>query len=401
MIQENAKIKTKCVHAGNDICNSNNAVNTPIYMTSNYTIDMTSNQTIDMNLLDTNDFELPLFYQRDKSINQWVLEKKIAFVCGTEDCLVLASGTSALSGTFLTFLHKNEHAIVSKVSYQSTRTSIQKLIGGHFDIDVDLVDTTDITQVEAAIKPNTRLIHIETPGNPTTELSDLEAIATLAHQHGILVSVDATFASPICLNPFDFGADLVIHSMTKYINGHGDALGGCIAGKKDLIEQLRESALVNYGGVLSPFNAWLVARGMATLPLRMKQHCDSAMALATYLESKPYVKYVRYPGLKSHPQHDLAKKIMTGGFSGMLCFGLKNGMSAEMQFMNSLKMTVNAASLGDTETLITYLGDFYPPVVENLSDPYRHGLLRVSTGLEDVEDIIADFQNAFKACGLE
>ena len=195
--------------------------------------------------------------------------------------------------------------------------------------------------VRAAVRPNTKLIHVETPGNPTTGISDLPAIAAIAHEAGALLSVDATFAGPICMYPLNLGADLEIHSMTKYINGHGDSLGGCVLGKTELIDKIKEIAMVNFGGILSPFNAWIVARGLSTLPLRMAQHSKVALAVAEFLEQSPAVRFVWYPGLKSHPQHDRAVKYMNGQYSGMISFDIKGSEEQHQKFLDALHLVTH------------------------------------------------------------
>ena len=213
------------------------------------------------------------------------------------------------------------------------------------------------------------------------------------------MSVDATFAGPICLFPLRHGADLEIHSMTKYINGHGDSLGGCVLGSTELIDRVKNLAMVNYGGILSPFTAWLIARGLVTAPLRMRQHCEAALATARWLESCPAVRFVWYPGLESHPQHDRAAKYMNGCYSGMISFDLNGDEAAHQKFLDSLHLVTHAVSLGDVESLIIYYDKssdklpHYPPI-------YREGFFRFSIGLEDAEDIIADLKQAMEKAGL-
>ena len=266
-------------------------------------------------------------------------------------------------------------------------------------VEVTLLDTTNTEAVRAAIRPNTKLIHVETPGNPTTGISDLDAIAEIAHKAGALLSVDATFAGPICIRPLSHGADLEIHSMTKYINGHGDSLGGCVLGRAEMIDKIKELAMVNYGGILSPFNAWLVTRGLTTIPLRMKQHSAVALAVAEFLETCPATRFVWYPGLKSHPQHELAEKLMHGQYSGMMSFDLKGDERQHQKFLDSLHLVTHAVSLGDVESLIVYYDKnsdklpHYPPI-------YREGFFRFSIGLEDAEDVIADLKQAMEAAEM-
>lgn len=240
---------------------------------------------------------------------------------------------------------------------------------------------------------------METPGNPTTGISDLKVIAELAHAAGALVSVDATFAGPICMYPLKMGADLEIHSMTKYINGHGDSLGGCVLGSKKLLKEIKELAMVNYGGIMSPFTAWLICRGLITLPLRMAQHNRVAQAVAEFLEKNPSVRFVWYPGLESHPQHALAKETMNGQYSGMIAFDIKGDEAAHQKFLNALKLVTHAVSLGDVESLIVYY-DKNSDKLPHYPEIYREGFFRFSVGLEDPEDLIADLQQALDAAGV-
>lgn len=240
---------------------------------------------------------------------------------------------------------------------------------------------------------------METPGNPTTGISDIKAISEIAHAAGALLSVDATFAGPICIYPIKLGADLEIHSMTKYINGHGDSLGGCVLGSKELISQVKEIAMVNIGGILSPFNAWLVTRGLMTVPLRMKQHSSVALKVAQFLEACPDVRFIWYPGLESHPQHALAKEMMKGDYSGMIAFDINGTEKQHQQFLNALKLVTHAVSLGDVESLIVYY-DKNSDKLPHYPEIFREGFFRFSIGLEEADDIIADLKNALSACGL-
>ncbi len=250
--------------------------------------------------------------------------------------------------------------------------------------------------MKAAICPNTRLVHIETPANPTLSVDDIRAIAQLAHDAGALLSVDNTFASPYCQRPLELGADLVVESLTKYINGHGDALGGAVLGSTALIRQLREQALVNLGGAISPFNAWLIMRGVSTLPLRMHQHNESAMRIAEYLSQHPAVRFVAYPGLPGDPGHAVAKKQMVHGYGGVMAFGLEGSHEDHNRFVSELRVITNAVSLGHDESLIVFLGEnderqyLYP-------EKFHRGFFRFSVGLEDVDDIIADLDQALAA----
>lgn len=392
MDKKDMHINTTAVHAGQRKDDAFGAINEPIYMTSNYRIP-TDGTPVDWSGTNSN------IYQRNRNVNQMVLQDKLCALTGAEDGAVFASGVAALAAVFTTFLNSGDHAIVSEVCYSATNLLFRKYLPQKYGIEVTLLDTTDTEAVRKAVRPNTKLIHVETPGNPTTGISDLDAIAEIAHAAGALMSVDATFAGPISIYPLKHGADLEIHSMTKYINGHGDSLGGCVLGAKDLIAEVKELAMVNYGGILSPFNAWLVARGLVTLPLRMRQHSETALAVARWLESCPAVRFVWYPGLESHPQHDRAVKLMHGQYSGMIAFDMIGDEKAHERFLDALTLITHAVSLGDVESLIVYYDKnsdklpHYPPI-------YREGFFRFSIGLEDAQDIIADLENAMKAAGV-
>ena len=385
-------IQTTAVHGGTRKDDAFGAINEPIYMTSNYRIP-TDGTPVDWSGTHSN------IYQRNRNVNQMVLQDKLCALTGAEDCAVFASGVAALAAVFTTFLNSGDHAIVSEVCYSATNLLFREYLPKKYNVEVTLLDTTDTEAVRAAVRPNTHLIHVETPGNPTTGISDMDAIGEIAHKAGALMSVDATFAGPICLYPLRHGADLEIHSMTKYINGHGDSLGGCVLGSTELIDRVKNLAMVNYGGILSPFTAWLIARGLVTAPLRMRQHCEAALATARWLESCPAVRFVWYPGLESHPQHDRAAKYMNGCYSGMISFDLNGDEAAHQKFLDSLHLVTHAVSLGDVESLIIYYDKssdklpHYPPI-------YREGFFRFSIGLEDAEDIIADLKQATEKAGL-
>ena len=379
---------TTAVHGGSRKDDAFGAINEPIYMTSNYRIP-TDGTPVDWSGTNSN------IYQRNRNVNQMVLQDKLCALTGAEDGAVFASGVAALAAVFTTFLNSGDHAVVSEVCYSATNLLFREYLPKKYNIEVTLLDTTDTEAVRAAVRPNTRLIHVETPGNPTTGISDLDAIADIAHAAGAILSVDATFAGPICIYPIKHGADLEIHSMTKYINGHGDSLGGCVLGRTELINRVKELAMVNYGGILSPFNAWLVARGLVTAPLRMRQHSEVAMKVARWLESNPAVRFIWYPGLESHPQHDRAVRYMNGQYSGMISFDISGDEAAHQKFLDSLTLVTHAVSLGDVESLIVYY-DKTSDKLPHYPEIYREGFFRFSIGLEDAEDIISDLQQAME-----
>lgn len=391
-MEHSTSVNTVAVHGGNRHDDVFGAINEPIYMTSNYRIP-TDGTPVDWSGIHSN------IYCRNRNPNQMVLQDKLCALTGAEDCAVFASGVAALAAVFTTELNAGDHAIVSEVCYSATNLLFREYLPKKYGVEVTLLDTTNTEAVRAAVRPNTKLIHVETPGNPTTGITDLDAVAEIAHAAGALLSVDATFAGPICIYPLKHGADLEIHSMTKYINGHGDSLGGCVLGKTELIDPIKELAMVNYGGILSPFNAWLISRGLVTVPLRMKQHSSVAMAVASFLESCPAVRFVWYPGLKSHPQHALAEQLMHGEYSGMISFDIKGDEATHQKFLDSLRLITHTVSLGDFESLIVYY-DKNSDKLPHYPAIYHEGFFRFSVGLEDSEDIIHDLEQAMQACGI-
>lgn len=382
---------TRSVHAGNGIDKETGAIRRPITMANSYRL---PDDPSELNWSSADQ----LIYTRNTSANQIYLQEKLASLEGGEDCVVLATGVAALAGIFFSFLDQDAHVICSDVSYIAVYRLLNEYYPAKYGIESTLVDTTDLDAVRAAVRPNTRLIHIETPGNPTTRITDIASIAGIAKEAGALLSVDSTFATPFLQRPLELGADLVIHSLTKYINGHGDAMGGAVIGRKELIDRIKRQAMVNLGGAISPFNAWLIMRGAVTLPLRMKQHSETALQVARYLEAHPSVAFIAYPGLESHPQHQIAKKQMSM-FSGVLSFGLKTDTEGHNRFVNALKLVISAVSIGHDESLIVYVGPddernhLYPP-------EFASGHLRFSIGLESPEDIIADLDQALRKSGL-
>lgn len=384
---------TRAVHVGNEVDKDSGAVKRPITMANSYALPY---DPTDMNWSSAG----ANLYTRNGGTNQKYLQERVASLEGGEDCVVLASGVAALSGLFFALLNKGDHVIFSSVTYIAVYRLLNELLNNKFGVETTLVDTTDPANVEAAIRPNTKLIHIETPGNPTLMISDIAAIAEIAHRHGALLSVDNTFASPFNQRPIELGADFTVESLTKYINGHGDSMGGAIIGKTEYLDQIRAQSQVNLGGTISPFNAWLIMRGSVTLPLRMRQHNENAMAVARWLEKQPCVSFVAYPGLESHEGHETARKQMSPGFGGVLSFGLKADHDTHNKFVSYLKVITSAVSLGHDESLIVFLGEqderqyLYP-------EKFHNGFFRFSVGIEDAEDIISDLKQALEKTGLE
>lgn len=385
--------QTRAVHTGNDVDQETGAIRRPIIMANSYELPY---DPTDMNWSSAG--EKPL-YTRNGGANQGYLQEKLKSLEGGEDCVVLASGVAALSGLFFALLKSGDHIVFSNVTYIAVYRLLNELLPGKYNVEGTIVDTSDIDKIRAAIRPNTKLIHIETPGNPTTQISDIAAIAQIAHENGALLSVDNTFASPYSQRPLELGADVVVESLTKYINGHGDAMGGAVIGAKNLIDRIRTDSMVNLGGAISPFNAWLIMRGAVTLPLRMREHNNNALAIAGYLEGQKGIRFVAYPGLESHKGHEIAKRQMFGGYGGVLSFGLNADHDTHNRFVAALRIITSAVSLGHDESLIVFLGEnderqyLYP-------QEFHGGFFRFSVGIEDKEDLIADLAQALQAVGL-
>ena len=383
---------TRAVHTGNDIDKESGAIRRPIIMANSYALPY---DPTDINWSEAG----KAVYTRNGGANQSYLQEKLAALEGAEDAVVLATGVAALSAVFFTLLESGDHVICSSVSYIAVYRLLTEHLPNKYGIEASLVDTSDLEAIKKAVRPNTKLIHIETPGNPTLNISDIKEIANIAHEHGALLSVDNTFASPYNQRPTSLGADLVVESLTKYINGHGDAMGGAVIGSKVLIDKIKAEAMVNIGGAISPFNAWLIMRGAVTLPLRMRQHNENALQVAKYLESLPCVSFVAYPGLESNPQYEVAKKQMINGFSGVMSFGLKTDFDTHNAFVSRLTVITSAVSLGHDESLIVFLGPederqyLYPK-------SFHNGFFRFSVGLEDAKDIIEDIRQALTRVGL-
>lgn len=389
---KNYEFATQCIHSGNEPDKETGAIERPITMSNSYVLPYDPS-TVNWSSAD----DKPL-YTRNGGANQMYLQERMALLEGGEAAVVLSSGVAALSGTFFSLLKSGDHVIFSDVTYIAVYRLLNELFNNKFEVETTILDTSDLDAIKKAIKPNTKLIHIESPGNPTLKITDIEAVAKIAHEHNILLSVDNTFSSPFNQKPLELGADIVIESLTKYINGHGDAMGGAVVAKKEIIDQIKAQAMVNLGGTISPFNAWLIMRGSTTLPLRMEQHNKNGQAVAEYLESLPCVTFVAYPGLKSFKGHDIAKKQMKG-FSGMLSFGIKAAHDKHNEFVSHLKLITSAVSLGHGASLIAFLGEdderqyLYP-------EEFHNGFFRMSVGTEDAKDIIADLEQAFKAVNL-
>ena len=334
-------------------------------------------------------------YSRLGNPTTTVLEDKIAQLESGEAAVATSSGMGAISSVMWTILKAGDHIISDKTLYGCTFAFFSHGLS-RFGIEVSFVDTADGEAVKKAMKPNTRAVYLETPANPNLKIVDIKAIAEIAHTNpNTLVVVDNTFSTPYCQRPLELGADIVVHSATKYLNGHGDVIAGMVISRKDLVDQIRLVGIKDMtGSVLGPMEAYLIIRGMKTLEVRMRKHCENALKVAEFLEAHDKVAEVYFPGLKSHPGHEIAAKQMDA-FGGIMSFELKGGFEAGKILLNNLKLCSLAVSLGDTETLIQHPASMtHSPYTkeERMEARITDGLVRLSVGLENIEDIIADLE---------
>jgi cystathionine beta-lyase/cystathionine gamma-synthase len=383
---------TLSVHAGNAVDDGTGALRTPLVMANSYLL------PYDASAMNWSAAE-GLVYTRNSGANQVNLQIKLAALEGGEDAVVFATGVAALHGVFFTQLKSGDHVVVSDVTYEAVWRLFSELLPEKYGIEATFVDMGDLDAVRRAVRPDTKLVHTETIANPTTKVADIAALADIAHAAGALLSVDSTFTPPPFYRPLQDGADLVVHSLTKYINGHGDAMGGVVIGASDLVRPIRGDAMVEVGGVISPFNAWLIMRGSVTLPLRLRQQFASAEKVAAFLEAHPRVAFVAYPGLTSHPQHQLARRQFAGaGYGAMMAFAVNGDPDAQNRFVDSLRVITSAVSLGHDESLIVHVGTAGRGGIEHYPEPFRkYGHLRLSVGLEDADDLMADIRAGLDA----
>jgi methionine-gamma-lyase len=323
------------------------------------------------------------------------LEEKLAVLEGGESALATASGMSAISTAILGYIKAGDHVVAARSLYGAAYNFLNKKLP-RMGASVTFVPSTRVEDFEKAIQPNTRLIYFETPSNPVLEILDLAGLARLGQSRGIPTMVDNTFASPALQQPIPLGVTVVVHSATKYLCGHGDAMGGVIIGPKEYISELVHEVIRDFGGVMSPFNAWLILRGIRTLHLRMPAHCANAQRIAEFLEHHPKVQRVNYPGLANHPGHETARKQMKA-FGAMLSFEGRDGYEAGKQVMDGVKIFARAASLGDTRSLIVHSASTSHRAVprqQRLAIGITDGLVRLSVGVEAVEDLIQDLDQA-------
>jgi methionine-gamma-lyase len=401
MNQGNRKIdiRTKAVHAGERPDPATRASAPNLVMSTTFVADAGASFSVEG--LEEN---APYFYTRWSNPTVRQLELKLAELEGAEACVAFGSGMAAVTALFFYHLSSGDHLVISDISYAATAELTNDILP-RMGIKVSKVDMSDLEDVERAVNHQTKLLYIETPCNPIIRLTDISAVREIADKAGARLAVDSTFATPIATQPIGLGADYVVHSLTKYLCGHGDAIGGALLGPKVDIEDLRQKVAIRTGGILSPFNAWLIMRGVATLPLRMKAHEEGALQVSEFLEAVPKVKKVIYPGLPSHSQHDLAKKQMKN-FSGMLTFQTENGLKAAKILAERLEIFHYAVSLGHHRSLIFYLPtqDLLDSSFELDSRQLRsyrdfagEGIFRVSIGIESPDDLCHDLNQALSA----
>ncbi|MCR5090126.1 MAG: PLP-dependent aspartate aminotransferase family protein, partial [Oscillospiraceae bacterium] len=384
---------TQAIHTGTDYDQETGAVRRPLHMANSYKL------PDDLSKVNYSSTDL-LMYSRNGNANQHWLEEKIAALHEANDAIVLASGVGALHALFWTLLKTGDRVVYPKVSYMAVYRMFHELFNRKFGVETVMVDMTDLDEVKKAITPGTRLVHIETPDNPTNGVSDIEAIARIAHENGALLSVDNTFASPLNQKPLQLGADFVVEALTKFINGHGDAQGGAIISNDlETMDRIRYEAQVNVGAVISPFNAWQIFRGSVTFPLRMQRINESSMRIAEWLEQREHVTFVSYPGLKSNPGHELSTRQMQNGFGGVISFGIEADDKAVERFCAALKVVTFAVSLGHDESLI-FPQPGYDERIGLYPEKFRKGFIRFSVGLEEPEDITRDLDQALRRIGL-
>ena len=379
-LRDNARFSTVCIHAGQEPDPSTGAIITPIYQTSTYVQEALGKHK---------GYE----YARTQNPTRSALEANLAAIENGRAAFAFASGMAA-TGAVMTLLKAGDHVVVTDNTYGGTYRLFERVLR-KYQFDFTYVDTSDLQAIEDAIRPETRMLFLETPTNPVLRLTDLAAACQIAHARDVMVVVDNTFASPAIQRPIDFGADLVVHSTTKFLNGHSDSVGGIVvAVRDDHIEWLKFIQNAE-GAILGPMDAWLVLRGTKTLPLRMERHNANTQVLAEYLAAHPKVTRVYYPGLPTHPQHDLARRQMRG-FGGLIAFEL-GSLERARTLLNSVRLMALAESLGGVETLISHPASMTHasvPPERRLQIGLTEDMVRISVGIEDVDDLKEDLEQA-------
>lgn len=390
MNKEFKNFETRVIHSGYDSKNHLGSLSAPIFQTSTFTFE-SAEQGEKFFAGEENGY----IYSRLGNPTVSVLQEKVADLEGGEACLAFGSGMAAISAVLLSLTKQNDHILVSQGVYGCTY-GLLELMNEKYNISFDFSTMENKEQLKSQIKPNTTCIYLETPINPTMKVIDLEMVVSVAKEHNIPVIVDNTFCSPYLQTPLQIGCDVVVHSATKYICGHGDVVAGLAIGKKELMDEISMTTRKDIGGILGPFDAWLLLRGLKTLPIRMDRHCDNTLKLVEWLREQPQVKAVYYPGDKKHPDYEIVKKQMKHG-GGLFSFELDGTKQQIQQFMNNLKMIKIAVSLGDAETLIQHPATMTHSVIPEevrFSMGITDQLIRLSVGLESFEDIRDDLKQS-------
>lgn len=384
------RFATLAVHAGESPCPLTGALDTPIYQSTTF--------------VSADSDEMAAVYGEEKPGYMYTrygnptiraLEKKIAALEAGEAALAFSTGMAAISSAILGYVRTGDHVVAARSLYGAAYNFLNRKLPA-LGASATFVPSTRVEDFEKAIRPNTKVIYFETPSNPILEILDIAALAELGQRRGIPTMIDNTFASPALQQPLSLGATVVVHSATKYLCGHGDAMAGAVIGSGDYISHLNHEIIRDFGGVISPFNAWLILRGIRTLHLRMPAHCANAQKIAEFLVEHPKVERVNYPGLPKHPGHEVAKKQMKA-FGAMMSFEVKGGYEGGKKVMDRVKIFARAASLGDTRSLIVHSASTSHRAVpreQRLAIGISDGLVRLSVGVEAVEDLIADLDQA-------
>jgi len=393
MDSKNLHFNSKLIHSG-AVKDKFGSVNVPIYQTSTFAFP--SAEEGEKCFLGESD---GFIYTRLGNPTIKSLEVCIADLCGGFGAVAVSSGMAAVNTIYMALLSKGDHMISTAAVYGPSR-GVMEDHWSRFGVESTYVDTTNLDNIKKAIKPNTKMLFLETPANPTLDITDIEGASKIAKEHNLVLVVDNTFASPVLQSPFALGADVVFHSMTKYINGHADVVAGIVVAKSEALYKKLRPMMISLGCNMDPHQAFLVIRGIKTLGIRVERAQENAVKIAEYLEKHPKIDWVRYPGLKSHPQHELAKKQMSG-FGSMISFELKGGFESGKTLMNNVHLAALAVSLGGVETLIEHPASMTHSKVskENkLKANITEGLVRYAVGIEDANDLIADLEQGLAKC---
>jgi methionine-gamma-lyase len=393
---KDSRPETVAIHAGVEPRKALGAVSVPIYQSSTFAFD-----SADQGAARFAGTESGYIYTRLGNPTTAALEQAVASLEGGHGGLGTASGMAAVSTVMLALLKSGDHVVGTDAVYGPSRLLLEKQLV-KFGVESSWVPTEEMAAVKAAIRPETRMLYVETPANPTIKLTDLEACGKVAKRAGAFLVVDNTFSTPLLQRPLELGADVVIHSMTKYINGHGDVVAGMIVSRDEALHSRLASMLRGHGGTMDPHQAWLVLRGLRTLPMRLEKAQSNARQLAAWLHESPQVAWVQYPGLPDHPQHELMKRQMEGP-GGVISFGVHGGLETAKRVINSVKLATLAVSLGGVETLIEHPASMTHAGMsreEREAAGIRDDLIRIAVGCEAFEDLRADLEQAIQAAGV-